>query len=168
MTPDELFERNKHLAKFAVRVFRKGLTQRQLDRMQDDELWQAALLGLMSAAKHYDPVKRTCKFTTFAVKRMRRRMREAVADSTPEPGIRLPAEDVQRDDAPEPNVEDGYTMREMLAHLTGRQRRVIELRYKRHLTMQRTSELMGISRQRVEQIERKALETLRLKVRRPW
>ena len=54
-----------------------------------------------------------------------------------------------------PAIEDA------LKTLTEREQKVLELRYQKGMTLQRTSEYFGISRERIRQVEAKALRKLR-------
>lgn len=142
-----------------------------------DDLIQAALIGLMMAARLFDP-SRGCRFSTFATWRIRSKLSEyqrrrrvrlateqAASFNDPagpaepvDPGAVQPLEVViDREE-----FERGSDLlHSALAGLTNRERDIL-WRRARGETLKAISEAFGVSKERVRQIEVKALEKARV------
>ena len=62
----------------------------------------------------------------------------------------------------EEKLLESISLRDAIAHLEPRQRAVIDMRYFRAMTQDKTAKVLGVSQVQVSRIERKALEQLRL------
>ena len=70
-------------------------------------------------------------------------------------------EDVLTEGAMEERIVESISLREAIAALSPRERAVIDLRYFRDLTQQKTASLLGVSQVQISRIESKALMHLR-------
>ena len=61
----------------------------------------------------------------------------------------------------EERLLESISLRDAIAHLEPRQRAVIDMRYFRAMTQDKTAKVLGVSQVQVSRIERKALEQLR-------
>ena len=61
----------------------------------------------------------------------------------------------------EEKLLESISLRDAIAHLEPRQRAVIDMRYFRAMTQDKTAKVLGVSQVQVSRIERKALEQLR-------
>jgi RNA polymerase sporulation-specific sigma factor len=61
----------------------------------------------------------------------------------------------------EEQIIEAIALRDAVAHLEPRQRAVIDMRYFRAMTQEKTAGVLGVSQVQVSRIERKALEQLR-------
>lgn len=157
-----------------------------------DDLRQAALLGLYKAAGKYDP-ERGAPFSTVAAWYMFSELKAEIAvtrSTIRMPGYRplsdgqsvgsldaderplLPSDD---EDAPEVGAERALLRERVgaaLGELPERERFVLEHRFGingdryRH-TLDEIAQMLGVSRARVGQIEKRALERVRFRVPRP-
>ena len=84
---------------------------------------------------------------------------ESIQRKSGEEGFSL--EDVLTEGAMEERIVESIALREAVASLSQRERLVIDLRYFRDLTQQKTAEIIGVSQVQVSRIEKKALEHLR-------
>ena len=65
------------------------------------------------------------------------------------------------DEGMEEGVLEKMALREAIQSLTDRERQVVELRYFRCLTQDKTAKILKVSQVQVSRIERKAMEHLR-------
>lgn len=62
----------------------------------------------------------------------------------------------------EEKIIESVSLRDAISHLEPRQRAVIDMRYFRSMTQEKTARVLGVSQVQVSRIERKALEQLKL------
>lgn len=159
---DELVLRFVGLAKtLATRVTRP-------DGMEYADLDQVAYMGLIDAVRLYDLDKHAgIRFSTFAGWWIRQRIWRAGRKSRE----RLPVSGDNLDDleaaGPGPpeaaeRSERAERVRATMGWLDWRQRRVIEGRFFRHLTLEELAAEMRVSKERVRQIEARAIQRLRI------
>ncbi len=86
-------------------------------------------------------------------------MAESIQRESGDEGFSL--EDVLCTDGMEDRILESLSLRNALAHLTERERIVIDLRYFHGLTQQKIAGLLGVSQVQVSRIEKKALGQLR-------
>lgn len=79
-------------------------------------------------------------------------------------GDGLTLEQLVGDEGMEEGVLERLALREAIASLTDRERQVVELRYFRGLTQDKTAQILKVSQVQVSRIERKAMERLREKM----
>lgn len=84
-----------------------------------------------------------------------------VASLQAEIGEGLTVEETVGDGGMEETLVEHMALREAVRALPDRERQVVELRYFRSLTQDRTARILGVSQVQVSRIERKALERLR-------
>ncbi len=84
-----------------------------------------------------------------------------VASLQAELGEGLTVEETVGDGGIEETLVEHMALREAMRALPDRERQVVELRYFRSLTQDRTARILGVSQVQVSRIERKALEKLR-------
>jgi RNA polymerase sigma factor for flagellar operon FliA len=164
--------------------------QRTHDGLPFDDYLQFAALGLLEALERYDP-EQGASFRTFAGHRMRGAVLNGVASGAalrrPAPaapdvlaqlaevavGLALGYLLEEAADAAEPAVPDnaysGVELRQLqrrvqraVVLLPEGERRVVQYHYLHQLPFESVMELMGLSRGRVSQLHRSALERLRL------
>ena len=85
---------------------------------------------------------------------------ESIQKESGEDGFTL--EDVLTDGSMEDRLVEQIALREAIAKLPQRERMVIDLRYFRGLTQDRTAGIVGVSQVQISRIEKKALQTLRI------
>ena len=68
----------------------------------------------------------------------------------------LPGEGIEN------KIIESVSLRDAISHLEPRQRAVIDMRYFRSMTQEKTAKVLGVSQVQVSRIERKALEQLRI------
>ena len=68
----------------------------------------------------------------------------------------LPGEGIEEE------IIESVSLRDAISHLEPRQRAVIDMRYFRSMTQEKTAKVLGVSQVQVSRIERKALEQLRI------
>ncbi len=84
---------------------------------------------------------------------------ESIQKENGEDGFTL--EDVLTDGSQEERMIEHISLREAIACLPTREKTVIDLRYYRGLTQDKTAKIMGVSQVQVSRIEKKALQMLR-------
>ncbi len=67
----------------------------------------------------------------------------------------LPGEEIEE------KIIESVSLRDAISHLEPRQRAVIDMRYFRAMTQEKTAKVLGVSQVQVSRIERKALEQLK-------
>lgn len=88
----------------------------------------------------------------------------ALAACAPVLSLTAPDEDGQRDiavEAPDERIVDTLALRQAMARLAPRDRRLLELRYVSELTQSRTAALLGMTQVQVSRREKKLLAELR-------
>lgn len=175
--PGDLVLANKGLALYILKKCRqKWMAVR---RLEAEDAVQAALLGLCEAARAYDPSRGG--FAGFAAKCI---ISALTAASQTAGAVRVPWQRRKRpanllaqfraasvgqfdyDREPEPERPDEPAellepLRDALPRLSDRQRDVLNLRYRDGLTLAEAGERLGVTRERVRQIEAGALRELR-------
>ncbi|MBI3584004.1 MAG: sigma-70 family RNA polymerase sigma factor [Nitrospinae bacterium] len=128
-------------------------------------------LGLIRATKTFEP-DRNLRFLTYANYWIRQRIMNALIDykknelnSLDEPLYESRGE-THKDllTSKEIRLEDGISITSLLNQLTERERRIIELRFYQDMTYEETGLSIGLTKERVRQIELKALRKLRWKI----
>jgi RNA polymerase primary sigma factor len=139
-----------------------------------DDFTDAATDGLLHAAARFDP-ERNNRFTTVAVRYARNAVLARIAyegrhirtppgglrpiDEATVPGREPAAPDVEVDDAgPGPSLD------EMTRGLDDRSRAVLRMRFAEGRTLAEVGRVYGVSKERIRQVERKAVEVLRARV----
>ena len=84
-----------------------------------------------------------------------------VASLQQELGEGLTVEETVGDTGLEEDLVEKLALRQAIAALPDRERQVVELRYFRNLTQDRTAKVLGVSQVQISRIERKALALLR-------
>lgn len=84
---------------------------------------------------------------------------ESIQRETGEDGFTL--ESVLTDGSMEEKLVEIIALKEAISHLAERERLVIDLRYYRGLTQDKTARILGVSQVQISRIEKKALEQLR-------
>jgi RNA polymerase sigma factor (sigma-70 family) len=129
-----------------------------------DDMAQQGILGLMKAARRYDPDGHPgYRFSSYAIYAIRNSIAEARRRREMSS---LPDRDCCEDPGPAPHAhaelaDDLAGMRRAVARLRVRTRRVIEWRFFKDETLEKVGRKLGVSKQRVEQIEREALAEMR-------
>lgn len=131
-----------------------------------EDAYSAALVGVMKAVQTFDPA-RGCKFNTLVVWKIR----GAIRDEAVKVGRRMRRErptalkaDITLDtfeDWVRAIPDNAERLPVAISRLTDRQRQVIHLRYFEGMKGPEISEALGISKQRVGQLEQTAIERLR-------
>jgi len=142
-----------------------------------DDLVAAGVFGLMRAVERFDP-SRGVKFSTYAVKaissHIRReilRWRELPAKPTGEPEewpsrIAVDPADFDmhrhgREPDPADQVEAADLHHHAMRRMSPRERTIAQLRYADGMTLRATGDELGVTRERVRQIEHKMFRWLR-------
>jgi RNA polymerase primary sigma factor len=132
------------------------------------EARQVALIELWRAAEAYDP-SRGFKFSTLASTYIKHALIKMAGRRKPMPTVT----DVSSDQyaprqAVAPTTTDVVDVKDFiglgLTVLTDRERLVIEARFTDGLTLDETGQRVGLTRERIRQIEQKALEKMRAKL----
>ena len=169
----ELVVRNKGLVLMCL-----GRTRVQ-DRTMLEDLYQEGQLGLIRAAKKFDP-DRGYKFSTYAVTWIRsfmsRCMRQDRLVHVPEVALgrradeprceRFPEDSEGPPDRPhplDPPLGLRIDLEAALSRLPLRQAIIVRARYldSPQLTLEELGRVLGVSRERIRQLEVKALEAMR-------
>lgn len=126
-----------------------------------DEMHSAGLDGLWRAARLWDPS--IAKFSTYAVTAIHRGILRTFKQSrrAPMQHLRDDAELVIAGRAPTENDIEIEALMQMVEALPERLRQVISMRYIEGRTLQDIGAAFNVTRERVRQIEAKALEVLR-------
>ncbi len=152
------------------------------NRRDRDLCEEAALFGLAKAVMHWNP-EYGFNFSTYAVYWIRQSLGRAMMierrhgfmylngakPRKPISTIRAPSGDEMTvdqyvpDDADPPETSDLWD--KMMARLNPRQRFVIELRYVEDLTLDEAGKVLGVTRERVRQIEWSAMRSLKIRCR---
>ncbi|WP_162660664.1 sigma-70 family RNA polymerase sigma factor [Tuwongella immobilis] len=159
-----LIENHINFAKWVVNGIASGFSPRT-QRNHYDAMLSEAFLALVAAAKRFNPAK-NIKFSTYAGLWIRSYIHQYFCTLPKEMGygaaITACGEDQPIDFLEQlpSKVIDGWDEEEwqqMLRCLPHRSKRIIELRYRIGLTLQETAANLGITRERVRQLENKAL-----------
>ena len=86
-------------------------------------------------------------------------MAESIQKRTTDDGAAL--EDILTDGSMEDELLEKIALKEAIAHLSEREQMVIDLRYFRCLTQDKTAKILGVSQVQISRIEKKALKALR-------
>lgn len=128
-------------------------------------------LGLIRATKTFEP-DRNVRFITYAGYWIEQRIRLALIDykknehdSLDEP-LYESRNETHKDllTSKEIRLEDGISITTLLNQLTEKERRIIELRFYQDMTYEETGLNIGLTKERVRQIELRALRKLRWKI----
>ena len=129
---------------------RGGLLRQARDRLRE-ELGREPTLSELSGATGLEPEEIAAADTANA----------PVHSLQAEMGEGLTLEQTVGDEGMEEDVLEKLALREAVRSLPDRERQVVELRYFRDLTQEKTARIMKVSQVQVSRIERKAMERLR-------
>ena len=132
---------------------RGGSIRQARDRLQN-ELGREPTLSELSAVTGLEPEEIAAAETANA----------PVASLQMDLGDGLTLEQLMGDEGMEEETLEHLALREAVAALPDRERQVVELRYFRGLTQDKTSKILKVSQVQISRIERKALAQLRLKL----
>jgi RNA polymerase sigma factor (sigma-70 family) len=142
---------NEPLIKAVARVFSSM-------GFDEDDFFSEARLAFIETVRRIDPDR--FPFGSYVFRAMKNRLLDLVkAKSAGE----TPTEDMVDDEFHDPtdDIINQMTIDKVLEGLPERERELIQARYYEELTQDETAENMGISRQRVQQIEARALDAMR-------
>lgn len=135
-----------------------------------DELYQEGMCGVMVAIEKFDP-KHKVRFSSYASWWIRQAMQRAMMMKN-QPIIRRKCmdhtytkfeaffeDDVSKDVGDEP-TDLGALLEQALSCLNKRDSKILKLRFYEHKTLQEIAEVIGITRERIRQIEFRALKRL--------
>lgn len=132
---------------------RGGSIQKARDRLQG-ELGREPTLSELSAETGLEPEEIAAAETANA----------PVSSLQMELGDGLTLEQMVGDEGMEEGVLERMALREAVRSLTDRERQVVELRYFRGLTQDKTAQILSVSQVQVSRIEKKAMAALREKL----
>lgn len=132
---------------------RGGNIQKARDRLQT-ELGREPTLSELSAETGLEPEEIAAAETANA----------PVSSLQMELGDGLTLEQMVGDEGMEEGVLERMALREAVRSLTDRERQVVELRYFRGLTQDKTAQILAVSQVQVSRIEKKAMAALREKL----
>lgn len=132
---------------------RGGSIQKARDRLQT-ELGREPTLSELSAETGLEPEEIAAAETANA----------PVSSLQMELGDGLTLEQMVGDEGMEEGVLERMALREAVRSLTDRERQVVELRYFRGLTQDKTAQILAVSQVQVSRIEKKAMAALREKL----
>ena len=149
-------------------------------RLEMEDLLQTGYLALYDALDRYKDVKQGSKLSTYCYNLIRWRMMEKSGLASEEPvsldAPSIPSNADGDDDAPSiyevipshlPTPFDetlSNEVRQSVKHLPPRLQEVIRMRYSDDMSFDDIGKVFGVSRQRAEQLEKKALSLLRKKL----
>lgn len=187
--PDSLVVNNLDLVQIIARLVHRRLPR----RIELDDIESAGRIGLMDAARKFDPTK-GFKFRTYAMRRVRGAMQDWIRESSgffdsrmvsrakksgfATPGVkqfgvvrgegRYEGEAVVRADArasqPFEDIDDRDTFAGMLRGLDKKSRTVLTLHYREGLSLRESGQAVGFSESRASQILSASLKLLRAKL----
>jgi len=129
---------------------RGGSVQKARDKLQTD-LGREPTLSELAAETGLEPEEIAAAETANA----------PVSSLQMDLGDGLTLEQLVGDEGMEENLLERMALREAILTLTDRERQVVELRYFRCLTQDKTAKILKVSQVQVSRIERKAMEHLR-------
>lgn len=132
---------------------RGGSIQKARSRLQT-ELGREPTLSELSAETGLEPEEIAAAETANA----------PVSSLQMELGDGLTLEQMVGDEGMEENLLERMALREAVRSLTDRERQVVELRYFRGLTQDKTAQILAVSQVQVSRIEKKAMAALREKL----
>lgn len=132
---------------------RGGSIQKARERLQA-ELGREPTLSELSAETGLEPEEIASAETANA----------PVSSLQMELGDGLTLEQMVGDEGMEENLLERMALREAVRSLTDRERQVVELRYFRGLTQDKTAQILSVSQVQVSRIEKKAMAALREKL----
>ena len=142
----------------AVKVSRglreRGAAIRQAGDRLREELGRDPTLSELSAATGLEPEDIAAAETANG----------PVASLQMDLGDGLTLENLVGDEGPEEAVVERVALRDALKTLPDRERQVMELRYFRGMTQDKTAKILGVSQVQISRLERKALDKLREKL----
>ncbi len=134
-------------------------------KVPQEDLRQEALIGIVEAARHFDP-NRKVKFSTYAVWWIKRRIFALIADERQsslnavelmeeKEDLLVAGHPTPSQDAPD---DDALSLPDSMPAI---ERQVIIQSYQNHLTIREIGRLLNLSNESVKQLRQKALRRLR-------